>query len=141
MDTHHLESIAFEMGYMGEAQKLYYVVRKHILSNGHLCLPNIRTNKKPDKSIEVGGKKHHFGLRHGNKEPKYGLLDIYITIQVLIASCLLLGPPGSNWCFSFAPELVGYSAPRDLHRRAAYSICESLFLIHQDVYHDLFVCS
>ena len=42
-------------------------------------------------------------------------------------------------CFSFAPELVGYSAPRDLHRRAAYSICESLFLIHQDVYHDLFV--
>ena len=58
-----------------------------------------------------------------------------------IASCLLLGPPGSNWCFSFAPELVGYSAPRDLHRRAAYSICESLFLIHQDVYHDLFVCS
>ena len=56
-------------------------------------------------------------------------------------SCLLLGPPGSNWCFSFAPELVGYSAPRDLHRRAAYSICESWLLIHQDVYHDLFVCS
>ena len=47
----------------------------------------------------------------------------------------------SNWCFSFAPELVGYSAPRDLHRRAAYSVCESWFLIHQDVYHDLFVCS
>ena len=40
-----------------------------------------------------------------------------------------------------APELVGYSAPRDLHRRAAYSICESWVLIHQDVYHDLFVCS
>ena len=54
---------------------------------------------------------------------------------------MLLGPPGSNWCFSFAQELVGYSAPRDLHRRAAYSICESLFLIHQDVYRDLFVCS
>ena len=49
-------------------------------------------------------------------------------------------PPGSNLCFSFAPELVGYSAPRDLHRRAANSICESWFLIHQDVYHDLFVC-
>ena len=45
------------------------------------------------------------------------------------------------WCFSFAPELVGYSAPGDLHRRAAYSICESWFLIHQDVNHDLFVCS
>ena len=38
-------------------------------------------------------------------------------------------------------RLVGYSAPRDLHRRAAYSICESCVLIHQDVYHDLFVCS
>ena len=52
-----------------------------------------------------------------------------------------VGPPGSNWCFSFAPELVSYSAPRDLHRRAAYWICESWFLIHQDVYHDFFVCS
>ena len=57
-----------------------------------------------------------------------------------LSSCLLLGPPGSNWCFSFAPELVSYSAPRDLHRRDAYSICESWSLIHQDVYHDLFVC-
>ena len=46
----------------------------------------------------------------------------------------LLVAPGSNWCFSFASELVGYSAPRDLHRRAAYSICEPWFLIHQDVY-------
>ena len=31
------------------------------------------------------------------------------------------------WCFSFAPELVGYSVPRDLHLRAAYLICESRF--------------
>ena len=54
---------------------------------------------------------------------------------------MVLGLPGSFWCFSFAPELVGYSAPRDLHRQAAYSICESCFLIHQDVYHDLFICS
>ena len=60
-----------------------------------------------------------------------------------MAYCILrsIKTKWSNWCFSFAPELVGYSAPRDLHRRAAYSICESLFLIHQDVYHDLFVCS
>ena len=63
----------------------------------------------------------------------YSLLDIVISSEKDL--------PGSNWCFSFAPELVGYSAPRDLHRRAAYSICESWFLIHQDVYHDLFVCS
>ena len=55
------------------------------------------------------------------------------------ASCLLLDPPGFNWCFSFAPELVSYLAPRDLHRRAAYSICESSFLIHHGIYHDLFV--
>ena len=27
-----------------------------------------------------------------------------------------------------------------LHRRAAYSICESSFLIHHGIYHDLFVC-
>ena len=65
--------------------------------------------------------------------------NIVNTKQGDFVSCLLLGPPGSNWCFSFAP--VGYSAPRDLHRRAAYSVCESWFLIHQDVYHNLFVCS
>ena len=28
---------------------------------------------------------------------------------------------------------------RDPHHQAAYSICESSFLIHQDIYHDLFV--
>ena len=28
---------------------------------------------------------------------------------------------------------VSYLAPRDLHRRAAYSICESSFWIHQGV--------
>ena len=52
----------------------------------------------------------------------------------------MLGIPGFNWYFSFAPELVSYLAPRDLHRRAAYSIFESLFLIHHGGYHDLFVC-
>ena len=47
------------------------------------------------------------------------------------------------------PVMNGISSPlspfilmaaRDLHRQAAYSICESWFLIHQDVYHDLIVC-
>ena len=57
----------------------------------------------------------------------------------LLVCCLAhRGPTG---VFSLVPELVGYSAPRDLHCRAAYSICESWFLIHQDVYRDLFVCS
>ena len=43
---------------------------------------------------------------------------------------MLLGPPGFNCCFFFffAPELESYLAPRDFHRRAAYSICESSFL-------------
>ena len=44
-------------------------------------------------------------------------------------SCLLHGPPGFKLCFSVAPELVSYLAPRDLHRRAAYSICESCFFM------------
>ena len=66
--------------------------------------------------------------------PRRASYGVYISQLIRFA-------PGSNWCFSFAPELVGYSAPRDLHRRAAYSICESWFFIHQDVYHDLFVCS
>ena len=57
------------------------------------------------------------------------------------ASCLLLGPSGFNWCFSFAPELVSYLAHRVLHRRAAYSICESSFFIHHGGYNDLFICS
>ena len=40
---------------------------------------------------------------------------------------------------SFAPELVSYLAPRDLHRVAAYSIFESSSLSHGG-YHELFVC-
>ena len=38
------------------------------------------------------------------------------------ASCLLLGPPEFNWCFSLAPGLVSYFALRDLHRRTAESV-------------------
>ena len=41
---------------------------------------------------------------------------------------MLLGPTGFNLCFSFAPELVSYWAPRDLHRQAAYSICLSMMI-------------
>ena len=79
-----------------------------------------------------------------------GVIDIMILLKraiksnsfwILSAEENFVIKEESDWCFSFVPELVGYSAPRDLHRRAAYSICESLFLIHQDVYHDLFVCS
>ena len=50
---------------------------------------------------------------------------------------MLLGPPGFNWRFSFAPELVSYLVPRNLHRRTAYSICESSFLIYHGFYHDI----
>ena len=76
-------------------------------------------------------------LCFGAKIRKIGL-SLYPTV-LLCKSLVHRGPTGVF--FFFAPELVGYSAPRDLHRRAAYSICESWFLIHQDVYHDLFVCS
>ena len=52
--------------------------------------------------------------------------------------CCLLGPPGFNWCFSFAPELVierlGISFVQ-----LSESV-ESSFLIHDGIYHDLFVC-
>ena len=49
-------------------------------------------------------------------------------------------PTGIQLVFFFSTELVGYSAPRDLRRRAAYSV-SPVFLIQRDVYHDLFVCS
>ena len=47
-------------------------------------------------------------------------LTPFILIGWAGASCLLLGPPGFNWCFSFAPELLSYLAPMDLHRQAAF---------------------
>ena len=49
------------------------------------------------------------------------------------------GLPGvsSLFCSGFS---ASYWAPRDLHRRAAYSICESSFLIHHSGYSDLCVC-
>ena len=43
--------------------------------------------------------------------------------------CLLLGPPGFNWCFSFAP---GFNKLNES--------VESSFLIHQSGNKDLFVC-
>ena len=33
---------------------------------------------------------------------------------------LLLGAAGFNWCFFLLRVSVSYSAPRDLHRRAAH---------------------
>ena len=69
---------------------------------------------------------------------KFEIILIPVALNIFVLFTFLMF---ANWCFSFAPELVGYSAPRDLHRRAAYSICESWVLIHQDVYRDLFVCS
>ena len=54
-----------------------------------------------------------------------GEKKIHLACTVPFTDEVMVVPPRSNWCFSFAPELVDYSAPRDLHRRAAYSICES----------------
>ena len=40
-------------------------------------------------------------------------IKLFILVVGAGASCLLIGPPGSYLCFSFAPELVSYWAPRD----------------------------
>ena len=72
------------------------------------------------------------------------MFDIEATLDITDSDKLSKHSTGVQlvfFCCFFAPELVGYSAPRDLHRRAAYSICESWVLIHQDVYLDLYVCS
>ena len=52
----------------------------------------------------------------------------------LLVCCL--AHRGSTGVLSFAPELVGYLAPRDLHRLESVSP-----RIHHGVYHDLFVYS
>ena len=77
--------------------------------------------------------------------PKLGCHDIKKVFQILppkktTQTNTYLCMDGFNLWFSFAPELVSYWAPRDLHRRAPYSFCESSFLIHHGIYHDyLFV--
>ena len=80
------------------------------------------------------------------QEQGFGLYDgpdlkLFILVGWGRSFLSVAWPTGVQLVFSFALELVGYTAPRDLHRRAAYSICESWFLIHRDVYLDLFVCS
>ena len=51
-------------------------------------------------------------------------------------------PTGVQLVFFFCSGVSRlFGAQADFHRRAAYSICESWFLIYQDVYRDLFVCS
>ena len=49
---------------------------------------------------------------------------------------MLLGPLGLTDIFFFCSGVSKLSGAKE----SAYSICESSFLIHQDVYHDLFVC-
>ena len=65
--------------------------------------------------------------------------DLKLFILVGWDRSFLSAKPTFNWWFCFGPELVSYFAPRDLHRRAAYSICESSFMIHHGGCHDLFV--
>ena len=49
-------------------------------------------------------------------------------------------PTGFQMVFFFCSGVSKLLAPRDLHRQAAYSICESSFLLHHGSYHHLFVC-
>ena len=85
-----------------------------------------------DNNLHVGGS----GVR------LYDGPDIKLFILVGLGRRFLsvAWPTRVQIVFSFAPELVSFLAPRDLHRRAAYSICESSFLIHHGIHHDLFVC-
>ena len=55
------------------------------------------------------------------------------------SACLVFNPITVDNYAAFFNCMPG-RAPRDLHRRAAYSFCESSFLIHHGIYHDLFVC-
>ena len=85
----------------------------------------------------------------------YLLDNIYIRFGTKLYRQIVGIPMGTN-CAPLVADLFLYcyerdfmdslnhdnqADVRDLHRRAAYSVCESWFLIHQDVYHDLFVCS
>ena len=77
-------------------------------------------------------KKHIRCKQHRNSTPKHKTIGTTTDVSPLnnqkykitgglkLVSCLLLGPPGFNLCFSFSPELVSYLEPRDLHRWAAY---------------------
>ena len=47
-------------------------------------------------------------------------------------------PTGVLLVFFFCSGVSKLLAPRDLHRRTAYLICKSSFLIHHGGYHDLF---
>ena len=49
-------------------------------------------------------------------------------------------PTGIQLVFFFCSGVSKLLGAQGLHRRAAYSICESLFWIHHGIYHDLFVC-
>ena len=54
---------------------------------------------------------------------------------------MLLGPPESNWCFSFAPELVSFRRPGISIVGQLTESVESSFSIHYGVNNDLSVCS
>ena len=47
-------------------------------------------------------------------------LKLFILVGLGRSFFSVAWPTGPTDVFSFAPELVSYSAPRDLHRRAAY---------------------
>ena len=47
-------------------------------------------------------------------------LKLFSSVGRAGASCLLLGPSGSNWCFLLLMVSVSYSAPRNIYCRPAY---------------------
>ena len=76
---------------------------------------------------------------------------LWYTFEIDIKIFILVGwdrsflsvalPTGVQMVFFFCSgvsKLLG-AQPKDLHRQAAYSICESSFLIYHGIYHYLFV--
>ena len=113
-----------------------------------IYLPELQLNKANISDTEAPFLDLHLSVANGfgSSVRLYDGPDLKLFILVGWDRSFLsvAWPTGVQLVFFFCSRvsgLVSYSAPRDLHRRAAYSICESLFLIHQDVYHDLFVCS
>ena len=67
-------------------------------------------------------------------------LKLFILLVGAGASCLSLGPPGFNWCFSFAPGFSKLFGAKGSPSFGSLPNLLSSFVIHQGGYHDLFVC-
>ena len=78
--------------------------------------------------------KEHKRLNYDKNIVVAGVTPCYI--RVIARRVITLSSSMGEISFKKSSDIYIYI----LHRRAAYSICESSFLIHHGIYHDLFVC-